>query len=375
MKRIGITGINGFIGYHLSNALKLDKENFVIIPFDRRFFDEPKKIDNFVTNCDVIVHLAALNRHNDPDEIYRVNIGSTCKLIEALERTNSCPHVIVSSTIQEMRNNNYGKSKRESRQALADWSIRAGATYSGMIIPNVFGPFGKPFYNSVVATFCYQVSHYDLPRVNEDGNLKLIYVGELVAQIIKIIRESLHAPELSINHTSELKVSEILSLIQGYRKVYQEDGEIPKFNTRFEQDLFNTYRCYMPVKDFFPRHFIKHSDNRGHFVEIMRTGMSGQTSFSTTRPGITRGEHFHTRKIERFAVIQGKARIQLRRIGTNEVVDFELDGENPSYVDMPIWYTHNITNIGQEELITIFWINEPYNPEDPDTWFEKVILD
>jgi len=119
----------------------------------------------------------------------------------------------------------------------------------------------------------------------------------------------------------------------------------------------------------------RHSDNRGHFVELMRAGISGQTSFSTTRPGITRGEHFHTRKIERFAVILGKARIQLRRIGTNEVLDFELDGENPSYVDMPIWYTHNIKNIGQEELITVFWINEAYNPENPDTWFEKVELD
>ena len=107
----------------------------------------------------------------------------------------------------------------------------------------------------------------------------------------------------------------------------------------------------------------------------MRAGISGQSSFSTTRPGITRGEHFHTRKIERFAVIQGKARIQLRRIGTDEVLNFELEGENPSYVDMPIWYTHNIKNTGPEELVTVFWINEPYNPEDPDTWFEKVELD
>lgn len=375
MKRIGITGQNGFVGYHLSQTLSLDKEQFHLVPFDRKYFDNPKGMDDFVRNCDVIVHLAALNRHNDPEEIYQMNTGLTQKLIEALERTDSAPHVLISSSSQEDRNNIYGQSKREARQALADWAKRSEALFTGMVIPNVFGPFGQPFYNSVVATFCHQVAHDDVPRIDVDGHLKLIYVGELVAEIVRSITESVNESELLVNHSSESKVSEILALLQGYREVYQEGGEIPQTNSKFEHNLFNTYRCYMPKKEYFPRHFTKHSDNRGHFVELMRAGISGQTSFSTTRPGITRGEHFHTRKIERFAVIQGKARIQLRRIGTKEVLDFELDGENPSYVDMPIWYTHNITNIGDEELFTVFWINEPYNPEDPDTWFEKVELD
>ena len=375
MKKIGITGQNGFVGYHLSRTLSLDKEQFDLVSFDRGYFDNPKGMDDFVAKCDVIVHLAALNRHNDPEEIYRMNTGLTQKLIEALERTESRPHVLISSSTQEEKDNIYGKSKREARQALADWAKRSGALFTGMIIPNVFGPFGQPFYNSVVATFCHQVALDDVPRIDVDGNLKFIYVGELVSEIVKNINESVNEPELLVNHSSESKVSEILALLQGYREVYQECGEIPQINSKFEHNLFNTHRCYMPKKDYFPRHFTKHSDNRGHFVELLRAGISGQTSFSTTRTGVTRGEHFHTRKIERFAVIQGKARIQLRRIGTNEVLDFELDGDNPSFVDMPIWYTHNIKNIGQEELITVFWINEPYNPDDPDTWFEKVELD
>ena len=375
MKKIGITGQNGFVGYHLYQVLNLYLGQFELVPFDRGYFDNSEAMDDFVSNCDVIVHLAALNRHSDAEEIYRMNTGLTHKLIAALERTDSSPHVLISSSTQEERDNIYGKSKREARQELADWAKRSGALFTGMIIPNVFGPFGQPFYNSVVATFCHQVAHDDVPRIDVDGNLKLIYVGELVSEIIKNINESVNEPEQRVNHTSESKVSEILALLHVYHEVYQEGGVIPQINSKFELNLFNTYRCYMPKKDYFPRHFTKHSDNRGHFVELMRAGISGQTSFSTTRPGITRGEHFHTRKIERFAVIQGKARIQLRRIGTKEVLNFELDGENPSYVDMPIWYTHNITNIGQEELITIFWINEPYNPEDPDTWFEKVILD
>lgn len=374
MKKIGITGQNGFVGYHLSQTLGLYKEQFDLVPFDRGYFDHSERMDDFVANCDVIVHLAALNRHNDPEEIYRMNTGLTQKLIDALERTGSAPQVIISSSTQEERDNLYGKSKKESRKALAAWASQSGACFTGMIIPNVFGPFGEPFYNSVIATFCHQLAHEDEPRIDVDGNLKLIYVGELVAEILKNITESVNDAERLVSHSSESKVSELLTLLKGYRDIYQKGGEIPQINSTFERNLFNTYRCYMPKKDYFPRHFTKHSDNRGHFVELMRAGISGQTSFSTTRPGITRGEHYHTRKIERFAVIQGKARIQLRRIGTNEVLVFELDGENPSYVDMPIWYTHNIKNIGQEELITVFWINEPYNSEDPDTWFEKVDL-
>ncbi|MFT4733102.1 MAG: UDP-2-acetamido-2,6-beta-L-arabino-hexul-4-ose reductase [Sediminicola sp.] len=375
MKKIGITGQNGFVGFHLSQTINLQSDKFDLVPFDRSFFDKPELMDEFVAKCNVIVHLAALNRHNDPEEIYRINVGLTKKLVDSLNRTDCRPHVLISSSTQEERDNIYGKSKKEARQAIANWAEISGAIFTGMVIPNVFGPFGHPNYNSVVATFCHQVAHDEKPRIEVDGELKLIYVGELVSEILKNISATVNEAELLIDHTSELKVSAVLILLESFRKEYQGGGVIPQINSIFEHNLFNTYRCYMPKEEYFPRHFTKHSDDRGHFVELMRAGIAGQTSFSTTRPGITRGEHFHTRKIERFAVIQGKARIQLRRIGTEEVFDFELDGENPSYVDMPIWYTHNITNIGNEELITVFWINEPYNPEDPDTWFEKVELD
>ena len=150
-----------------------------------------------------------------------------------------------------------------------------------------------------------------------------------------------------------------------------ENGIFPNLEDSFQKALFNTFRCYIPVSHY-PVKFIKHTDNRGSFVEIARTNSSGQFSYSTTVPGITRGNHFHTRKAERFAVISGKARIQLRKTGSEEVIDYYLDGDEPAYVDMPIWHTHNIKNIGEEELITLFWINEPYNPEDADTYFEDV---
>ena len=240
------------------------------------------------------------------------------------------------------------------------------------MIPNVFGPFGNPYYNSVIATFSHQLTHNETPKIEIDGTLKLIYVGELVAEIWKLIEDKYSQSYLSISPTSEAKVSEILGLLTGYKEKYFEKNTFPILHNRFELNLFNTFRSYFDHKAHYPVMLKKNTDNRGSFIESVKTETGGQFSFSTTHPGITRGDHFHTRKIERFTVISGKAVIELRRIGTNDVLHFELDGEKPSFVDMPVWYTHNITNVGTEELLTLFWINEFFDPNDSDTYFEKV---
>lgn len=372
MKKIGITGQNGFVGNHLYQTLNLQKDLFELIDFKREYFENNQQMDEFVSNCDVIVHLAALNRHNDPNEIYNRNTGLVNSLIASLERTNSKPHVIISSSTQEERDNIYGKSKKEARESLSNWANKSNSIFTGMIIPNVFGPFGNPFYNSVVATFCHQITRNEQPKIDVDGQLKLIYVGDLVTEIIEAINQNINNHACLIEHKADIKVSEILNYLNIFKETYQAKGEIPQLNSKFEFQLFNTFRCYMPLNNYFPRHFTKNTDNRGTFVELIRLGIGGQVSFSTTAPEITRGNHFHTRKIERFAVIKGKALIQLRQIGKTDVLDFYLDGENPSYVDMPIWFTHNIKNIGEEELYTVFWINEFYDPNDPDTFFETV---
>ena len=372
MKKIGITGQHGFVGYHLYHTISLSKEEFELVDFERSFFDNKKLLDEFVSQCDVIVHLAALNRHNDPEVIYQTNTGLVQQLIASLERTASKAHILISSSTQEERDNLYGKSKKECRLVFADWASKSGGTFTGLIIPNVYGPFGHPFYNSVVATFSHQIARNETPKIEIDGQLKLIYVGEVVEAILQAIRIGDNSAEKVLAHSAEAKVSEILALLQYFKAVYQGKGEFPALHNPFEHRLFNTYRCYMDIPAYFPRKFVQHTDNRGAFVEIARHGIPGQTSFSTTVPGITRGNHFHMRKIERFAVIKGKALIQLRRIGTTEVHNFYLDGNEPAYVDMPIWYTHNIKNIGEETLYTNFWINEPFDPADPDTYLEIV---
>jgi UDP-2-acetamido-2,6-beta-L-arabino-hexul-4-ose reductase len=372
MIRIGVTGSNGFIGYHLCNTLLLHKDEFSLIEFKRNYFENPLLLDDFVSKCDVIVHLAALNRHNEKEVIYNTNTTLVKNLISSLERTKHNAHLIISSSTQEDKENVYGQSKKEGRLLLSDWAKQSGSRFTGLIIPNVFGPFGNPFYNSVVATFCYQIAKGEVPIIEVDSDMQLIYVGQLVDIILNLIRTNDNSHQFQVPSTAEAKVSQIKNLLENYRSTYQDKGEIPRLENEFEKNLFNTFRCYIEVSDYFPKKFQQHEDNRGGFVEITRAGISGQTSFSTTKPGITRGNHFHTRKIERFAVIKGKALIQLRKVGTSEVHNFYLDGIQPAFVDMPIWYTHNIKNIGDEILYTLFWINEPYNSTDPDTYFEIV---
>ena len=371
MKQIGITGQAGFMGTCLFNVLKT-KSDVKTIPFEDVYFEHPALLVDFVKQCDVIVHLAAVIRCDNQEELYQTNIRLVDQLIEAMQTAKVSPHVIFASSIQEKRDNMYGKSRREGREKLSVWAENNHALFTGLVIPNVYGPFGKPFYNAVVATFCHQLTHGEQPEIKVDGLLKLIYVGDLAEEIYRIAIVGKAGNELWLPPAVEKKVSELLALLEGYKTQYFEQGVIPVLSSGFEINLFNTFRCYIDAQTYFPVLLRKNEDERGVFVEAVKSHSGGQVSFSTTKPGITRGNHYHTRKIERFVVLQGEARIQLRKTGTTEVLNFTLSGENPGYVDIPVWYTHNITNIGQTELIAQFWISEIFNPNDPDTFFEPV---
>ncbi len=371
MIRVGVTGSNGFIGWHLCQTIKLHSNNFELIDFNRSWFDSSTNLDIFVSKCDIIVHLAGLNRHSEENTIYETNVGLANILVEAFNRTNYKGQVLFSSSIQEERNNIFGNSKKEARTIFSKWAKENGTQFKGLIIPNVYGAFGVPFYNSVVATFSHQLVNNESPKIENDATLNLIYINDLVKTIIELF--SNESDEIiNIKYTDTYKVSQILQLLNQYKATYLVNGQIPRFNNQFEINLFNTFRSYFNLSTYFPFKYKNNIDERGNFVEIIRLETGGQVSFSTTKPEITRGNHFHTRKIERFSVVKGKALVQLRKIGTNEVFDYHLSGNEPAYVDMPIWYTHNIKNIGDEELYTMFWINEFYDANDPDTYFEKV---
>ena len=377
MIKVGITGQPGFVGTHLYNMLGLVNDEFERVSFEDAFFQDENRLRDFVKRCDVIVHLAAMNRHPDPKVIYRTNIQLVKQLIDAMVAEKVTPHVLFSSSTHEEFDNEYGNSKREGRTLLEEWAKRNGASFIGMVVPNVYGPFGRPNYNSFIATFCYKLTHGETPHVLQDSDVRLIYVGNLCNYILNKIREVRNCSFSIIERDAvpydfDKKVTEILSLFENFRELYFDQGIIPVLKDKNEMNLFNTFRCYIDQATHFPAKLVQHADSRGVFVETIKLGVGGQVSFSTTVPGVTRGNHYHTRKIERFTVIKGKARIQLRKIGADEVLNFDLNGKEPSYVDMPIWYTHNITNTGEEELYTQFWINEWYNPEDGDTFPETV---
>ena len=371
LTRVGITGQSGFMGTHLHNFLGTKLEKIERIDFQDNYFNDEVDLQNFVKSCDVIVHIAAMNRHEDEQVLYNTNVGLVHKLINACEVTTSTPKIIFSSSTQEENDSLYGKSKRDGRKYFEAWATNNNGYITSLIIPNVFGPFGKPFYNSFIATFSYQIVVGEKPKLINDSNVNLIYIDELsevfydeiIAKCNKAIKSYI------VPHTSSRKVSEILDLFKKFKAQYLDNGKVPKLHLKsFELNLFNTFRSFIP-KDYFPRKLKKNSDSRGSFVEIIRSESAGQTSYSTTFPGITRGNHYHTRKIERFAIISGKALIQIRKINSNKVYEYVIDGEEPTYIDMPIWYTHNIKNIGNTELLTLFWINVPYDPEDADTYF------
>lgn len=377
MIKVGITGQRGFVGTHLYNELGLHPDLVERIPFEDSFFQEAGALREFVKKCDVIVHLAAMNRYPDPEVIYDTNMQLVRRLIAAMEAECVTPHVLFSSSTQEQKDNAYGRSKREGRILLENWAVKNKASFTGLVVPNVYGPFGLPDYNSFIATFCYKLTHGEEPQVISDSPVNLIYVGNLCRYIVNRIRsvQDSALPVIAceqVPYDFEKKVSDILGILKNYRDLYFLQGIVPPLNDRNEINLFNTFCCYFDMKSVYPRKLVTHADLRGMFVETIKLGIGGQVSFSTTVPGVTRGNHYHTRKIERFTVIRGKARICLRKIGTDEVLSFDVDGAEPAFVDMPVWHTHNITNIGDEELYTQFWINEWYNPDDGDTFYEPV---
>ena len=370
-KKVGITGHNGFLGGHVKNIIKYKFQDYQIIDFNRSFFKNDEAMSEFVKNCDAIIHLAGLNRNKLSEEITEANVQLAKSLSKSLVLNNFRGSLIYSSTIQIYNNSPYGKSKKRAGEILAKAASEVGFSFFNLILPNIFGPFGKPNYNSFIATFSNQLIQGENPEIIKDKKIPLIYVESVVHHILnKIDKKGIKT--IDVTCEIEKKVSDVLNKMREFNYIYIERGSIPKLRNLFEIQLFNSFRSAIDESKFFPKQHMLHVDERGYFSELVRSYSKSQCSYSVTKPGVTRGDHFHTRKIERFSVIQGEATIQMRKIGTNKRIEFKINGEKPSYVDMPVWTTHNITNTGEEDLITIFWINEHYNSEDADIYFEKV---
>lgn len=364
--RLGITGGHGFLGWHLRVHVHADP-TIEAVPGGRELGDDPQAWTAFVRDKDVIVHLAGMNRGNEAD-IEVTNVRLTSALIAACDQEGVRPHVIFANSTHVDRDSAYGRSKRRSAELLEDWTARCGARFTNLVIPGAFGEHGRPYYNSVVSTFCHQMANGETPRIHEDREIELVHAQALAAQVIAATREGRTGTVRVIGQVTRVRplLDRLHHLANDYRSKL-----LPSVSDPFDLALFNTFRSYL-----FPGHYPvsleRRADDRGALFEVVRTRHGGQCFFSTTRPGVTRGNHYHTAKIERFLVAQGEAVIRLRRLYTKDIVEFRVSGDRPSYIDMPTFHTHHITNVGAGELLTLFWAHEVFDPNRPDTYSEPV---
>jgi UDP-2-acetamido-2,6-beta-L-arabino-hexul-4-ose reductase len=362
--KIVLTGANGFLGWHTRVRLAALSDHEVVA-LTR---DNWSELTHAVASADAVIHIAGVNR-GDAAEVERGNAALAEAVATAIRRSGRPVPVVYANSIQAGNGTPYGTGKAAAGAALALAAAEVGATCTDVVLPNLFGEHGTPRYNSFVATFVDAVISGVEPQIS-DREVGLLHVQAaaqhlldgLVGTTATVLPQATHAT-----------VQGVYDQLRGFRELYAR-GDVPDLSTPLSVDLFNTYRAAL-----FPRHYpiaLKtHGDDRGRLVETVRShGGQGQTFVSTTRPGVTRGEHYHLNKVERFVVLSGEARISLRRMFSDEVVSFDVSGDRPAVVDMPTMWVHNITNTGDAELTTLFWTHSLFDPENPDTYWEPVSL-
>jgi len=363
--RVGVTGAAGLLGTHVRAYLH-GLADIEIAVADRQTFGSGN-LAGFVEGCDVILHLAGMNRGEDA-VVAQTNLDLTQQLIAALEEGDSRTHVLFSSSTHIERDTAYGMSKRGAAALLSDWAGRSGSKFTNVILPGVFGEGGKPFYNSVVSTFCYQLASDETPTPHADSPIEQIHAQEVARRFETLMRDGT-VGDVRVQG-QEMTVYGLLDTLSGMRDMYAQHI-IPDLREDIRRDLFNIYRSYL-YPEYYPVALTLHTDPRGSLFEAIKSPNGGQSFMSTTHPGITRGNHYHTRKVERFLATEGEAEIKLRHLFSDEIRTFRVSGKRPSYVDIPTLHTHNITNVGNSTLTTLFWTHELFDPAQPDTVPEPV---
>lgn len=364
--KILITGAEGFIGKNLCAELEAEK-TIKLYKVGRK----TSKRDFLLAckNADIVFHLAGVNRPDDESDFNRENVGFTQMLIDELEKENSSACVFFSSSIQADQDNPYGRSKLEAEEILKKSNLKV----FNYRLTNVFGKWSRPHYNSVVATFCHNVAHNKAITVHDsDALLTLTYIDDVIEEFKLTLSE--HAKkssgEYAIETTHAITLAKLAGIIQGFPRL-RLSREIPDFTNALEKKLYSTYLSYLP-KDKFKYPLEMNKDQRGSFTEFIRSESKGQVSVNVSEPGVTKGEHWHHTKTEKFLVISGEALISLRHYFGDEIIEYSVSDEKFEVVDIPPGYTHNIINTGSTKLVTMMWSNECFDPEKPDTYFLKV---
>lgn len=381
--KVLVTGAHGFVGKNLCATLYniaagKDRSHGIDPAIEVYEYDldtDPVLLDTYCRDCDFVFHLAGVNRPQDPAEFMAGNFGFTSTLLDTLSHHgNTCP-VMISSSIQAALDNPYGQSKRAGEELLFSYGKESGADVLVYRLPNVFGKWCRPNYNSAIATFCYNVSHDLSIQVNDRAiQLTLVYIDDVVDELIRALKGEANRDgdycRVPVEHKATL--GEIVDLIYAFRDqpTTLMMPEIP--NGSFAKKLYSTYLSYLPAdKAIFDLKM--NVDERGSFTELLKTASCGQFSVNISKPGITKGQHWHHTKWEFFMVVSGTGRIEQRKIGTDEVLTFDVSGDRIQAVQMLPGYTHNIINLSDtQDLVTVMWANELFDPNKPDTFFEKV---
>ncbi|BCJ54229.1 epimerase [Actinoplanes sp. NBRC 14428] len=351
-----LTGAGGFLGWHvrvLARSLGLPKPSIV----DRTMLADPERLANALDGADRVVHIAGINR----GDVAAGNTNLAAQLSAGLRACGTPPKTVVfANSIQAGNGTPYGDGKAAAAALLSETTRWLGSEFVDVLLPNLFGEHGRPHYNSVIATFCRLLADGGVPQVSGDRELELLHVTDAAGILLGTTDE---VP------TVRRTVRQLADQLDRFASVYRT-AEIPELMDRFDVRLFNTYRSHLAPA---PVGLTRHADARGSLVETVKVhGGGGQTFCSSTLPGVTRGQHFHLAKVERFVVVRGEAQISMRRVLHDEVLSFRVSGDEPAVVDMPTMWAHNITNVGGGELTTLFWSNDLFDPANPDTYPEPV---
>jgi UDP-2-acetamido-2,6-beta-L-arabino-hexul-4-ose reductase len=368
--KILVTGANGFVGKNLIAELK-NKGYNDIFEFTRD--SNPSQLEEYSRQCDFVFHLAGVNRPKDEKEFLKGNFAFTYQLLELLKKHNNKAPVLLTSSIQAEEDNPYGRSKKAGEDILLNYYYETDAKVYVYRLPNLFGKWSKPNYNTVVATFCHNIAKgLDIQINNPNAELNICYIDDVLEEFISALegRPTIQGDFCVVPITHSIKLGDLAALIKSFKES-RTNLSIPNMEDALTKKLYSTYLSFLP-DDKFLYDLKMISDNRGSFTEFMRTPDRGQVSVNVSKPGVTKGNHWHHTKNEKFLVVSGEGLIRFRKVDSDEVIEYRVSGEKAQVIDIPTGYIHSIVNVGESDLITVMWANECFDPEKQDTYFMEV---
>jgi UDP-2-acetamido-2,6-beta-L-arabino-hexul-4-ose reductase len=368
--KILVTGAKGFVGKNLVAELRNRGYNDL---FEYTRESDPALLETYTKECNFVFHLAGVNRPIDESEFMEGNYGFTSQLLELLKKHNNMAPVLITSSIQAEKENPYGRSKKAGEELLFNHYKETDTKVYVYRLPNIFGKWSKPNYNTVVATYCHNIARdLEIQINNPDAELTLCYIDDVLEEFLSALagNPTFQDDYCVVPITHSIKLGELAERIKSFKES-RSNLSIPNMEDPLTKKLYSTYLSFLP-EDKFSYDLKMNCDHRGSFTEFIRTSERGQVSINVSKPEITKGNHWHHTKNEKFLVVSGEGLIRFRKPDSKEIIEYRVSGSKLQVVDIPTGYTHSIVNVGETDLVTVMWVNECFDPERPDTYFLEV---